>query len=484
MALHVRIGRLGGGGSGGATATAGSIRDLPERLWTLLTSMRFALFLILVIAVLSLIGTLLMQAPTGTFEDAQAKQDWLNQVRPKYGGWTSVLEGLQFFQLFQSLWYKGLVAILTASLLACTADRIPGVMRTVNRPHVAVGERFFEHAPQHERIAVQGDAAALTATAIAVLRKHGFRTRTEDDGVVHLYGDRWWISQWAGLVGHLALVVIFAGVLVGSSFGFRDTSFTIAEGSTAAVPTADGLKVKLVSFQDSYYTDTGAPADYASDLVVYKGDTEVARQTIRVNDPLRYGGLSFYQSFYGPAVAMTVADDKGVRLYKDGIPLAWETQDGNRRIGSFTIPGKGLTAWVVGTSGAGDTLIHPGQVRVEIYDATTASAVAQQTIDQGKATTLGGLSFTFDRELQFTGLSISKDPGAVLVWIGAFLLVGGFTVRMFLPFRRVWGRLTMRPDGRGFLALAAPGTHDIGSDRAFTELVIDMRQAVTPPVQA
>lgn len=480
MAAHVRLGRLGDGDAGGASTTAGAVRDLPDRLWTLLTSMRFGLLLILVIAALSLVGTLLVQAPPGVLADPDAKRDWLNQVRPKYGGWTGILDSLQFFTMFQSVWYKGLVGLLTASLLACTAHRVPGVLRTVNKPHVAVGERFFEHAPQHERMAVQGDVAKITGAAQTVLRKHGFRTRVEDDGAVHIYGDKWWISQWAGLVGHLALVVIFAGVLVGSTWGFRDSNFTIAEGSTATVPTADGLSVKLVSFEDAWYSDTGAPSDYASDLILYRNGAQIARQTIRVNDPLRYGSLSFYQSFYGPAIAMTVTDKSGKAIYQDGVPLAWETQDGTRRIGSLSVPGSDVTVWIVGTAGLNDSLIRPGQVRLELYNATTGNALDQRTIDQGKPTTIGDLTFTFGREIQYTGLSVASDPGAPLVWLGSFLLIAGFTIRLFLPFRRVWGRLEMRSDGRGVLALAAPGTHDIGSDRAFTELVIDMRQACAP----
>ena len=65
-----------------------------------------------------------------------------------------------------------LVALLTASLLACTAHRIPGVVKTSTRPHISVGPRFFEHAPQHERIAVQGDPAALTPLVKAYKAPH------------------------------------------------------------------------------------------------------------------------------------------------------------------------------------------------------------------------------------------------------------------------------------------------------------------------
>jgi len=133
--------------------------------------------------------------------------------------------------------------------------------------------------------------------------------------------------------------------------------------------TMAGTVVKLEAFRDSYYASTGAPSDYASDVVVYKDGQEVQRHTIRVNDPLRVGDTSFFQSFYGPAAQMTVTDKTGKPVLAEGVPLAWSTDDGARKVGTFTIPSAGLTAWVIGTSGGSDTLVKPGQMRIELYES-------------------------------------------------------------------------------------------------------------------
>ena len=266
-----------------------------------------------------------------------------------------------------------------------------------------------------------------------VLRKHHYRVLVEDDGAVNFFADRFRWAPFGSLFGHLSIVVILAGVIVGALVGFRDNAFVIAEGSTIAVPTGEGLSVELISFEDAYYTDTGAPSDYASELVLYKDGTEVGRHTARVNDPMRYGDLSFYQSFYGPAAVMSVADADGTTLFSDGVPLAWETKDDGRSVGTFTIPAKDLTVWVVATWGGGDPLVKPGQMRVETYRASTGDPIDQQTIDQGVATAVSGLNFTFGREIQFTGLSVSRDPGTILVWIGSLLLDRRVHDRLQLP---------------------------------------------------
>jgi cytochrome c biogenesis protein len=457
----------------------GSVDSALERLWHFLISMKLALVLMLAFAALTLVGTLVIQAPAGVMDDPQAKAEWLSSVRPKFGGWTDIMDRLQVFTIFTSVWLRAIGALLAASLIACTVHRIPGTWQTVRKPHVDVGASFFEHAPQHEAMTFHRSSSEVLETTQAIFKRRHYRAITEDDGTVHLYFDRNRWAPWSGLVAHAAIVVILAGALVGSMFGFRDGQFMLAEGSTSAVPKVAGATLTLNSFKDTYSPTNGQPLDYVSDITVMQDGKEVARQEVRVNEPLRYQGISFYQAFFGPAAVVTVKGKDGAVLFSGGVPLAWESNGGNK-VGTFTLPAEtNLVAWVVGTTGTNDPSIKPGQVAIELYKADTGDPVTQQSIDQGVATTIEGLSFTFDREAKFTGLSVASDPGTPLVWLGCFLLVAGFAVRLYVPYRRVWGRLTPRPDGGSSLSLAAVGRRDSGFDEEFTTIVTDIRQAVT-----
>jgi cytochrome c biogenesis protein len=446
-------------------------------LWNLLTSMRSAMVVMLAMAILGLVGTLVIQVPPGIAADPAAKADWLAGVRPRYGAWTDVLDRLQLFSVFGSIWFRGLVALLASGLIACMIRRAPRLWHLATQPRVTVGDGFFAHARQHDEIVVRGDAADLTTRVVGVFGRRRHRVLVEDDGAVNFYADRFRWAPFGSLIGHLGIVVILAGAIVGSVLGFRDNTFMIAEGSTAAVPSGEGLSIKLVSFEDAYYADTGAPADYASDLVLYQDGAEVLRHTARVNDPLRYGDFSFYQSFYGAAALISVTDANAAVLYSDGVSLAWATAEDDRRLGTFTIRSEDMAVWIVGTYGGDDPLVKPGQVRVETYRAGTGDPIDQKTIDQGLATEVSGLTFTFGRELQFTGLSVSRDPGAIFVWIGSLLLIGGFTIGFLFPHRRVWGRLVLRSEGVGTLSVAIAGRPGRSVDRSFADLVTDLGAA-------
>jgi len=460
--------------------TAAPLFDLDrplEWLWHLLTSMRFAVVLMLALAVLGVIGSLVMQMPPGVADDPTARTDWLNQVRPRYGSLTGLFDTLQFFIVFSSLAFRAIVAGLILSLTVCTVQRLPGIMKTANHPHVDVGPAFFDHAPQRERVVTQEAPAGALELLRGALRKRHYRVLTTDDGVIHLYADRFRWAAFGGLMGHLSLLFILAGAMIGAAWGFRDQQFIVAEGTTQAVASGDDLSLKLEAFTSSYYTETGAPSDYASDLVLYKAGAEVARHTARVNDPLRYGDISFYQAFFGGTAVMKVADAAGKEIYDAGVPLAWQSQDGSRRLGSFSLPAQDLVVWVVGTAGPE---VLPGQMRVELYKASGDGApVATQTLDQRTPATVGGLQFTFEQEGQYTGLIVARDPGAPLVWFGAALMVVGFAIRFLMPHRRIWARVVEGPKHGAIVALAAIGQHDFGLDAEFTNLVTDIRAALT-----
>jgi cytochrome c biogenesis protein len=464
----------------------GSVDSGLDRLWHFLTSMKLALILMLAFAALTLVGTLVVQAPAGVLDDPEARVQWLAGIRPRpiIGPFADILDRLQVFTIFTSVWLRAIGALLAASLIACTVQRIPGTWRTVARPHVNVGPAFFEHAPQHEAMVFQRSPDETFEITRSVLKRHHYRTLSEDDGTVHLYFDRNRWAPWSGLVAHAAVVVILAGAMVGSMFGFRDGQFMLTEGSTSAIPKVAGATITLNSFKDTYSPTTGQPLDYVSDISVLQDGKEVARQMVRVNEPLRYQGISFYQSFFGPAAVVTVKDAAGKVLFANGVQLAWESNNGGNKVGSFTLPDQNLAVWVVATTGPNDPSVKPGQVAIELYKADSGDPVVQKSIDQGVATTIEGMSFTFDREAKYTGLSVAHDPGTPLVWLGCFLLVAGFAVRLYVPHRRVWGRLTARPDGGSSLSIAAVGRKDTGFDGEFTTLVTDIRQAMTAQAQS
>jgi len=459
--------------------------DLGERLWHFFISMRTGLALILALAVLGLIGTLLVQADPALTGDRQAYAAWLESVRPRYGGWTGVLDALGLFSIFSSIWFRGIVVLLAMSVLACSVNRAPHLWKQAVHPRTNMSDTFFAHAALSASIAAPTDPDAAAAEVQAAFRARHFRTIVTQDGdTIHLYADRFRWGPFGTVIAHFSLIFILAGALIGTAWGFRNNGLAVPVGSRVDVGYGTGLSIEAKSFTDSYYTN-GSPSDFTSDLILYRDGAQVTAQTIRVNEPLRAGDVTFYQSFYGAAVTMRVADPSGKVVFDRGVPLQWTSRDGKHRVGQIILPDTGLTAYVVGAaSGEVDAQIKPGQMQIEVYaPGSEGSPIATEVVSQGQPARIAGLDFTFVRERQFTGLIVARDPGAMFVWIGASLLVFGISLVLFFPSRRAWALIRRRPDGSS-IQFGAIARHDTTFQSDFERLVDEVKLALTGPSAA
>jgi len=178
---------------------------------------------------------------------------------------------------------------------------------------------------------------------------------------------------------------------------------------------------------------------------------------------------------------MSVSDANGATLYQGGVPLLWSSDDDTHRIGQLTLTDSNNVVYVVGaTSGRVDPVIHAGQMQLEFYRPGEQQPYNIQLLTQGTPVTIDGLTYTFQREQQFTGLIVARDPGAWLVWLGALALVlGCFLVFMF-PNRRIWAAIKARADGAAQISLGATARHDAAFAPEFTKLVEQVRLAFGP----
>jgi cytochrome c biogenesis protein len=469
---------LDGLDSGGGPSVSTS--DVTDRIWHFFISMRTGLWLILTLGLLSLVGAVVLQAPEGMTADPAAYTSWVASIHSKYGGWTPVFDKLGFFSVFTSIWFKGITVLLTTSILACSINRAPRLWKLAFHPHTRMGETFFAHAPLRATVLASAGPDTAIEDVRTVLKSHRFRTVTDPgDDEVNLYADRFRWGPFGTVIAHVSFVIILVGFFLSATTGFKNSNFIAPVGSTVAVGNGTGLSVKAMSFNDAYY-ENGSPKDYVSDLIVYKNGVQVGRQMVRVNQPLRQDGVTFYQSFFGEAASMQVKDSAGKPIYGDAVPLVYTSNDGAHSIGQFRIPAKGLMVEVaVAASGKPDPKIKAGQAEVTVFQNGATTSDASQVVDQGKPATIAGASYTFQRTVAYTGLTVARDPGANFVWVGSVLLVCGLFLVFFFPHRRIWLRVRKTSSGSEILC-ASTMKRDAAFTPQFNQLVTDIQLAGTP----
>ncbi len=329
-------------------------------VWRTLTSVRFAVLQISVLAVAGVIGTVLNQIPAFALHDAQAYADQVSQLHATYDRlsilgvnigpqFVDVAERFGFFRVFSSPWFVFLLTLLVVSIVVCTLDRTPAMWRTAHNVRIVQAAPFFDlRLNERARFTNVDDAAADELAK--VLRGRHFKVRQEtvevsadtlDEPIRHLYGDRNQYLKLATLFTHLGLILFLAGGAVTTAFGYETVVF-LGEGQTApvqAVGTPDNLLVKNIHF-DAPRRPDGNFADFTTDLAVYRNGQEVARKIIRVNDPLQVGDYVFHQNTFGPAEDIAIRDPNGALVW-DG-PVLLDGALGDLPQGFITIPGSDL----------------------------------------------------------------------------------------------------------------------------------------------
>ena len=423
---------------------------LGRAVWRLATSVDVAVAQIIFLSILAAIGMTLQQLPDFAYRSPGDYATAIENIHIRYDpvlgpGLVNVLERLGAFGIFKSAIFGIGLVVLVTSIVICTLDRTPKLWRDVSAVRVVQPEPFFDpRLPDRAAMSgVDGDAVG------AALGRRGFhvRTATAADGATHLFGDRHRYTKLATLLTHLGLVLFLVAAAVTSRFG-EEQGLVVPEGESLTVQnigTRDLLLVKNLGFEAPGF-ETGQPTDFTTDLAVYQNGAEVARKTIRVNDPLSVGGYTFHQNGFGPAPHLVLRDTAGAPLWDAKVPMTGAA--GGAPYETMAVPGRDLGLQLLlgrNDVGEGVLVVLPYRIVGTNPDGTDQiqnfDPVRLQRGDEKVSDELG-LSIALPEFGEYALLIAKRDPGQGVVWAAFLCLIAGISVTFYRPRRRVWARLT------------------------------------------
>ena len=446
----------------------------------LFTSVNFAVTQIIALSLLAVVGMTIRQLPGFAFRSVGDYANAMADMHARYdsvfgAGIVAAMERLQVFHIFSSTWFTVGLIVLVFSIIVCTLSRTPKLWRQSAEIRVIQPEPFYD--PElPDRAAMTG----LDADAVkAALRRQRFVVReAEQDGVRYLYGDRHRWTKLATLISHLGLILFLVAAVVTWRLG-DEQGLVVAEGDSLTVQpigTPGLLVVKNYDFEAPGFLETGQASDFTTDLGVFQDGREVARKTIRVNDPLAVAGYTFHQNGFGPAPNLLISDLAGKPLWDGPVPLT--DQAAGSPYGTLAVPGRDIGLELLlrrQADGTGVVLALPYRVDGVASDGTprieelAASAVA---VAAGEARVAPDLDFSIGLKgfSDYTLIIAKKDPGQGIVWTAFASLIVGLAITFYLPRRRIWARLT--PAGE--LALVARSDRYVDLEREFGRLLDDL----------
>ena len=438
-----------------------------SKLWQLLSSPRLTLFVILTLVAICLVGVFLIQAPSEIAANPAGYQAWVENVaRPKFGAWTGFLSALRFFDIFHSPWFLAAGSLLMVNILCCTVKRWNAVVGAARGGGVIQAAAFYRAGTDRAEAKVAAPPVAVGESVAGALEKRRYRVTTgSSGGAVHIVARKNRLSPAGTFLTHLSLILFVLGFIVTAFWGFRHAAFVLAEGSRADVGHNTGLSLQLISFEDEYYPD-GIPKDYRSDVVLYQGDREVAQALVRVNSPLSYQGVNFYQASFGPAVRMRVHRLEAA-IYDSALPLTQTmvSEGVLRYAGGLDLSGAGLTVQVINPAISGpDPVIGENQVGLLIYRQGVIDPFAFELLDPGIPLEGEGLEFTYIGQEQYSVFQVTRSPGLWLVWLACAFIILGLGLVFYLPYRQLWALVEPVDGGRSRVTVRAAGRSSPGLD--------------------
>ncbi|MBU6347329.1 MAG: cytochrome c biogenesis protein ResB, partial [Actinomycetales bacterium] len=186
--------------------------------WRQLTSMRIALFLLFLLALASVPGSIFPQRGT-----APARVSQYLTEHPTTG---PILDRLRMFDVFASPWFAAIYLLLFISLAGCVIPRAFEYWKELRR-EPPVAPRNLSRLGVYQTWQSTQAPAQLISEAAAKWKANGWRVRIGDD---YVSAERGYTREFGNLIFHLALLGLLVAVGVGSSFGFRGTVI-VREGS-------------------------------------------------------------------------------------------------------------------------------------------------------------------------------------------------------------------------------------------------------------
>lgn len=346
----------------------------------LFSSMRFAISLLTLLSIASIIGTVLKQNEPMT--------NYVNQFGPF---WFEVFGKLGLYSVYSAWWFLLILAFLVLSTSLCITRNAPKFIKDMRSWRENVREQSLRNFHHRAEWSAAQPRPAFVHDLAAQIQAKGYKVKIVEKGEASLItAKQGAANKWGYIFAHSAIVIICVGGLLDSDLPIRlqqwaygKTPFEgngiiaqipaqhrlglgnptfrgntlIPEGSssnTAIIPRQSGVliqelpfTIKLNKFIIEHYS-TGMPKLFASEVSVL--DHETGKQfpaVIKVNQPLIYKGLAVYQSSFEDggsklqlaAYSMTGGKDKPAVLAGEvGGSTPFKGADGNE----FTIEWSGF----------------------------------------------------------------------------------------------------------------------------------------------
>jgi len=417
-----------------------------------ISSLRFAISLIIFIAISSGIGTFIPQGNNkkfyfDIFDDA-----------PIFG----ILNGenvlkLQLDHIYTSFWFLFALILLCISLAACSFRRqVPSLKASLKWIEYKSEKKFSKlqltSCHQYNKDEDQISKADL------LLKKRGWKTYKFKS---HISARRGLIGKVGPLVVHIGLIVLLIGSAYGSFTSQSKEQYLLPGESLDLINESTNSKanVRLVDFSIERESD-GIPKQFISKLDFSSEDLNLKEIKIaKVNRPIRFKGLTIYQADW--AISNIVLEIDNI-LYQ--IQLKEITEFGNQvwgvlvELGSetkknflLTIDNENGPLKISNIENFSESLLYINEDPLEVNSS----------------------KLSLKKIIPSSGLIIKNDPSIPFIYFSFILIIFG-TIISLIPTNQLW--ILVNEDSRKLFIGGLSNKNLVGFKKEFFKLSEEIKK--------
>ncbi|MDI6889904.1 MAG: cytochrome c biogenesis protein ResB [Thermodesulfovibrionales bacterium] len=507
---------------------------LIDKIRGLLASIKFAIVIFALISLTAIIGTVLEQRAEPARNIQILSRLFGESLAPII---YRVFEKLGFMDMYHSWWFITLLILLSANIIICSLDRLPRIWKMVREPIRPLATERFEMAVIKRELLLRGKPDRVKDSVAGAINGIGFSyVESKEDKGYQFYSQKGNYTRLGVYITHTSIIFILIGALVGISFGFkgflnlpegrsysiaflhsapltqseeqeRDRIVNVLEaswGNTSKASEILGIKEKSLKeklrvygiqplgfsircddFDVEFYEGSDMPKKYRSWLTVIEDGKEVLKKAIEVNDPLKYKGITFYQSSYGMMshahgwFILRITSHSGVSEIK-------RLNLGDR----FTIHGTDLEGTIKDFSPA-LSFDHQGRpftftnmmnnpaVFIDFNEGGKkkySGWILKRYPITGKLPESHVVEFIDLWGTQYTGLQVRKDPGVWIVYLGCITIAIGLYMAFFMSHKKLWVRIVEEKDSTRVYMGATSNKNRSAFERKIDKLIFLIRK--------
>jgi cytochrome c biogenesis protein len=468
--------------------------SLFSRFLKLLCSVKFGVTLLILLGTACFIGMVIMQQNVDGFERYFA--DLTPAQRIVYGK-------LGFFDIYHVWYFDTLLAVLSMNIILASIDRFPKTWLFISKPNVSVPVRWLREQKQTAEINMSGTPDKAVEQISAAMKKSGWRSvRTiEKGGRTFVFGQSGVWNRLGAYAVHVALLTIFIGGFMTSQMGSTgsmplspgnstnlmfetDVNLDKTEQVTKRLPfevTCTDMQQKLIKKDGSLSAMN--TIDWLTHFKI-TDETGTHDGFVQMNRPFDYRGYRFFQASFttvgrarsitvkatpaggGEPQQVTIPRDGSTKL-ADGTTIKFAEFRGNFSIGKedpnentsdYPNPAAVLQVSQPGTPPQTAYAFGPQMANIPIAGKPVAGYTYQLA--------------DFEKVAEQHILSVQRDPGANVVYVGFILLFLTLVAVFFFSHQRVWAAIEAVPGGENNVVFGGNANRNLNAfDERFKRFI-------------